>query len=59
MCCPTLGEAARALGTTQPVLAAQIARLEHDLGKHLLERAGRGRGMQATQFGARVVTAVQ
>ncbi|MCD9145742.1 hypothetical protein LUZ28_25665 [Streptomyces albireticuli] len=36
-----------------------MARLEHDLGKHLLERAGRGRGMQATQFGARVVTAVQ
>jgi len=55
---PTLRHAAQALGTTQPVLTAQIARLESDLGQALLERAERGRPMKPTQFGKRVAGAV-
>ncbi|MDG9728786.1 helix-turn-helix domain-containing protein [Streptomyces sp. DH41] len=56
---PTIGEAARALGTTQPTLTTQIIRLERDLGRPLLERAERGRGMKLTPFGRRVVDAAQ
>ncbi|WP_371793549.1 LysR family transcriptional regulator [Streptomyces sp. NBC_01471] len=49
---PTLRHAAQALGTTQPDLTAQIARLESDLGQT------RGRPMKPTQFGKRVADAV-
>ncbi|MFJ1546838.1 LysR family transcriptional regulator [Streptomyces sp. NPDC088246] len=56
---PTLRQAADALGTTQPVLTAQITRLERELGQPLLERAERGRPMKPTQFGKRVADAVK
>ncbi|WP_231976000.1 helix-turn-helix domain-containing protein [Streptomyces sp. 3214.6] len=56
---PTIGEAAKALGTTQPALTTQITHLERDLGQPLLERAERGRAMTATPFGKRVVAAAR
>ncbi|MFD7131045.1 TniQ family protein [Streptomyces sp. NPDC059894] len=56
---PTIGEAAKALGTTQSALTTQITHLERDLGQHLLERAERGRAMKATSFGKRVVAAAR
>ncbi|WP_254407189.1 TniQ family protein [Streptomyces sp. GMY02] len=55
----TIGEAAKALGATQPALNAQITRLEGDLGQALLERAERGRPMKPTPFGKRVAAAVR
>lgn len=56
---PTIGEAAKALGTTQPALTIQITHLERDLGQPLLERAERGRAMKATPFGKRVIAAAR
>ncbi|MFD4771342.1 LysR family transcriptional regulator [Streptomyces niveus] len=47
------------LGTTQPVLTTQIARLERDLGHLLSERAERGRPMSLTPVGKKIATAVR
>ncbi|MFI2350647.1 LysR family transcriptional regulator [Streptomyces sp. NPDC019443] len=55
--CPTIGEAARALGINQPTLVIQINRLERDLGQPLLERAERGRAMKLTASGKEVAAA--
>ncbi|MFD7616672.1 TniQ family protein [Streptomyces sp. NPDC059802] len=56
---PTLHEAALSLDLCPSSLAAQITRLEQDLGSPLLERAARGRPMQLTPFGSRVAEAVR
>jgi DNA-binding transcriptional LysR family regulator len=41
----------------QPVLHAQITRLEDELGGRLLQRAERGHPMSLTDLGARVLDA--
>ncbi|MEU6943986.1 LysR family transcriptional regulator [Streptomyces sp. NPDC046316] len=56
---PTLSEGAEALGINQAALVTQINRLEQDLGQPLLERAERGRPMQLTPIGRKVVTAAR
>jgi hypothetical protein len=54
----TLGGAAEALGFGKAALVTQINRLERELDKKLLHRAERGRPMELTEDGARVVAAV-
>jgi hypothetical protein len=54
---PTVTAAAEALELCQPVLHAQITRLEDELGGRLLQRAERGHPMSLTDLGARVLDA--
>lgn len=56
---PTLTVAANELGLQQGRLVVQIKRIEHDLGHQLIIRAERGRPMQLTGIGKRVVKAVE
>jgi hypothetical protein len=55
---PTLTVAAKKLGVHQFTLVNQINRIERELGTTLLVRAERGRPMQLTDDGARVLTAI-
>ncbi|MER7028288.1 MULTISPECIES: helix-turn-helix domain-containing protein [Streptomyces] len=55
--CPTVIEAARAVGIHQSTPATQISRLEGDLGRPLIERAERGRRARPTPFGGKVAAA--
>lgn len=55
----TLTVAAEKLGVHQFTLVNQINRVERELGTKLLIRAERGRPMQLTDVGARVVAAVR
>ncbi|WP_345667515.1 LysR family transcriptional regulator [Streptomyces similanensis] len=57
--CPTVTEAARALGIHQSTLTTQINRLERDLGRPLIERTERGRKMRPTPFGRKVAAAAK
>ncbi|MFE1932183.1 LysR family transcriptional regulator [Streptomyces sp. NPDC056669] len=45
--------------TEGATLTTRIIRLERDLGRPLLERAERGRGMRLTPFGRRVADAAR
>jgi DNA-binding transcriptional LysR family regulator len=56
---PTLTAAADELGLPQARLVVQIKRIERNLGHQLIIRAERGRAMQLTGTGARVVKAVE
>ncbi|VBA31467.1 hypothetical protein LAUMK136_00063 [Mycobacterium attenuatum] len=56
---PTLTVAAEALGVDQFTLVNQINRIERELGTRLLIRAERGRPMELTQDGVRVVATVR
>lgn len=56
---PTLTAAANELGLPQGRLVVQIKRIEHLLGHQLIIRAERGRPMQPTGMGNRVVKAVE
>lgn len=56
---PTLTVAANELGLPHGRLVVQIKRIEHDLGHQLIIRAERGRPMQLTGMGNRVVKAVE
>ncbi|RJQ83396.1 LysR family transcriptional regulator [Pseudonocardiaceae bacterium YIM PH 21723] len=56
---PTITAAATALGLHQGPLTIQIHRLERELGGQLLERAERGRPMQLTPFGRKVILAIR
>lgn len=56
---PTLTVAAEKLGVHQFTLVNQITRIERELGTKLLIRAERGRVMQLTDDGARVVATVR
>ncbi|UQX10996.1 TniQ family protein [Candidatus Mycobacterium methanotrophicum] len=55
---PTMTIAAKELGVHQFTLVNQINRLERELDQKLLVRAERGRPMELTPFGSRVVGAV-
>ncbi|MGQ9352464.1 LysR family transcriptional regulator [Mycolicibacterium gilvum] len=55
----TLTVAAEKLGVHQFTLVNQINRIERELGTKLLVRAERGRPMQLTDYGARVVATVR
>jgi hypothetical protein len=56
---PTLTVAAAELGLAQRRLVIQIKRVEHEIGHQLIIRAERGRRMQLTGTGSRVVKAVE
>jgi Bacterial regulatory helix-turn-helix protein, lysR family len=56
---PTLDDAASNLGIHLAPLTSQVRRIERDLGATLLARAERGRPMQLTTYGARVVAAIK
>ncbi len=56
---PTLTVAAEKLGVGQAVLISQINRIERELGARLLDRAERGRPMQLTEAGSRVVATIR
>ena len=55
---PTMTIAAEELGVHQFTLVNQINRLERELDQQLLVRAERGRPMELTPFGAKVIGAV-
>jgi transposase len=55
----TLDDAASNLGIHLAPLTSQVRRIERDLGATLLARAERGRPMQLTTYGARVVAAIK
>ncbi|ORA35982.1 TniQ family protein [Mycobacterium aquaticum] len=56
---PTLTVAAKSLGLHQGILTSQINRVEKELGMALLIRAERGRPMEITDAGARVLAAIR
>lgn len=55
----TLTVAAEAIGVDQITLVNQVNRIEHDLGMKLLRRAVRGRPMELTYDGRRVLAAIR
>jgi hypothetical protein len=56
---PTLTVAAETIGLNQFTLVNQINRIERDLGMKLLRRAERGRPMELTEDGRRVLAALR
>jgi AraC-like DNA-binding protein len=56
---PTIRAAAQTLGLHESVLVTQISQLEQALDGHLLTRAHRGRPMQLTPLGRKVIRAVR
>jgi len=56
---PTLTAAAQTIGVNQITLVNQVSRIEHDLGMKLLRRAERGRPMELTEDGRRVLAALR
>ncbi|SII54569.1 TniQ family protein [Mycobacteroides abscessus] len=56
---PTLTVAAAKLGVGQTALVSQINRIERELGARLLNRAERGRPMELTDAGARVIATIR